>query len=87
MDNDEENGVYTLTIKNPKMEDGGRYTCIVRECNDLSCKGYLEVERELLASKKILAEFLHVFFQLPILSMELPRACRTKRGKREGRST
>ena len=87
MDNDEENGVYTLTIKNPKMEDGGRYTCIVRECNDLSCKGYLEVERELLASKKILAEFLHVFFQLPILSMELPRACRTKRGKLEGRST
>jgi len=44
MDSDEENGTYTLTIKNPKMEDGGRYTCIVRECNDLSCKGYLEVE-------------------------------------------
>merc|ERR1712088_346358 len=44
MDTDEENGTYTLTIKNPKMEDGGRYTCIVRECNDLSCKGYLEVE-------------------------------------------
>lgn len=46
MDTDEENGTYTLTIKNPKMEDGGRYTCIVRECNDLSCKGYLEVERK-----------------------------------------
>merc|ERR1719397_797649 len=29
---------------NPKMEDAGRYTCTVRECNDLSCKGYLEVE-------------------------------------------
>ena len=46
MDTDEENVTYTLTIKNPKMEDGGRYTCIVRECNDLSCKGYLEVERK-----------------------------------------
>merc|ERR1719239_1251980 len=44
MDTDEENGTYTLTIKNPKMEDAGRYTCTVRECNDLSCKGYLEVE-------------------------------------------
>ena len=46
MDSDEENGTYTLTIKNPKMEDSGRYTCIIRECNDLSCKGYLEVERK-----------------------------------------
>ena len=46
MDSDEENGTYTLTIKNPKMEDTGRYTCIIRECNDLSCKGYLEVERK-----------------------------------------
>ena len=46
MDTDEENGTYTLTIKNPQMADGGRYTCTVRECNDLSCKGYLEVERK-----------------------------------------
>ena len=46
MDTDEENGTYTITIKNPKMEDAGRYTCTVRECNDLSCKGYLEVERK-----------------------------------------
>jgi hypothetical protein len=46
MDSDEENGTYTLTIKKPEMNDTGRYTCIVRECNDLSCKGYLEVERK-----------------------------------------
>jgi len=44
METDDETGTYTITIKNPKMEDSGRYTCTVRECNDLSCKGYLEVE-------------------------------------------
>merc|ERR1712121_260489 len=35
---------FTLIIKKPETGDTGRYTCIVRECNDLSCKGYLEVE-------------------------------------------
>jgi hypothetical protein len=38
--------VFTLIIKNPEVGDSGRYTCVVRECNDLSCKGYLEVERK-----------------------------------------
>jgi len=36
--------VFTLIIKNPETSDSGRYTCVVRECNDLSCKAYLEVE-------------------------------------------
>jgi hypothetical protein len=37
---------FTLIIKNPETADTGRYNCVVRECNDLTCKGYLEVERE-----------------------------------------
>ena len=37
---------FTLIIKNPDTSDTGRYNCVVRECNDLTCKGYLEVERE-----------------------------------------
>jgi hypothetical protein len=38
--------LFTLTIKNPEAADSGRYTCVVRECNDLTCKAYLEVERK-----------------------------------------
>ena len=37
--------LFTLTIKNPEVADSGRYTCVVRECNDLTTKAYLEVER------------------------------------------
>jgi len=40
--NDED--TFQLIIKNPLPGDSGRYTCVVRECNDLTCKGYLEVE-------------------------------------------
>merc|ERR1711962_1531751 len=40
--NDED--TFTLIIKNPEVSDIGRYTCVVRECNDLTCKGYLEVD-------------------------------------------
>jgi len=36
--------LFTLIIKNPEVADSGRYTCVVRECNDLTCKVYLEVE-------------------------------------------
>jgi len=36
--------LFTLTIKNPEVGDSGRYTCVIRECNDLTCKVYLEVE-------------------------------------------
>merc|ERR1719411_1314030 len=36
--------LFTLIIKDPKTEDSGRYTCVIRECNDLTCKAYLEVE-------------------------------------------
>jgi len=42
METDED--TYTLTIKNPEVNDGGRYTCVIRECNDLTTKAYLEVE-------------------------------------------
>jgi len=42
METDED--TYTLTIKNPEVNDGGRYTCVIRECNDLTSKAYLEVE-------------------------------------------
>ena len=38
--------LFTLIIKNPETADGGRYTCVVRECNDLTCKVNLEVERK-----------------------------------------
>ena len=38
--------LFTLIIKNPETSDSGRYTCVVRECNDLTCKAYLEVERK-----------------------------------------
>jgi len=41
-ENDED--TFTLIIKNPETGDTGRYTCTVRECNDLSTKAYLEVE-------------------------------------------
>merc|ERR1719369_1742115 len=41
-ENDED--TFTLIIKKPETADTGRYTCTVRECNDLSTKGYLEVE-------------------------------------------
>merc|ERR1712087_406062 len=41
-ENDED--TFTLIIKKPETGDTGRYTCTVRECNDLSTKGYLEVE-------------------------------------------
>merc|ERR1719289_817500 len=40
--NDED--IFQLTIKNPETGDSGRYSCVVRECNDLTCKAYLEVE-------------------------------------------
>merc|ERR1719186_1206217 len=40
--NDED--TFTLIIKNPQLNDSGRYTCVIRECNDLTCKGSLEVE-------------------------------------------
>merc|ERR1712088_461257 len=36
--------VFTLIIKNPEVNDSGRYQCVIRECNDLTCKAYLEVE-------------------------------------------
>jgi len=36
--------LFTLVIKNPTTDDSGRYTCVVRECNDLTTKAYLEVE-------------------------------------------
>merc|ERR1712086_953405 len=41
-ENDED--TFTLIIKKPETGDTGRYTCTVRECNDLSCKGYLEFD-------------------------------------------
>ena len=43
-ENDED--TFTLIIKKPETGDTGRYTCTVRECNDLSTKAYLEVERK-----------------------------------------
>jgi len=39
-----EEDTFSLTIKNPETGDSGRYQCIIRECNDLTCKAYLEVE-------------------------------------------
>eukprot|EP00096_Caligus_rogercresseyi_P014915 TRINITY_DN737_c0_g1_i1.p2 TRINITY_DN737_c0_g1~~TRINITY_DN737_c0_g1_i1.p2 ORF type:complete len:893 (-),score=284.60 TRINITY_DN737_c0_g1_i1:6951-9629(-) len=36
--------LYVITIKNPDTNDSGRYSCVIRECNDLTCKAYLEVE-------------------------------------------
>jgi len=39
-----EEDLFTLTIKNPEVNDSGRYTCVIRECNDLTAKAYLEVE-------------------------------------------
>merc|ERR1712032_1049777 len=41
-ENDED--TFTLIIKKPETGDTGRYTCTIRECNDLSTKAYLEVE-------------------------------------------
>ena len=38
--------VFTLIIKNPEVNDSGRYSCVVRECNDLTCKAYLDVTRK-----------------------------------------
>merc|ERR1719150_2910079 len=35
---------FSLIIKKPETGDSGRYTCTIRECNDLSTKAYLEVE-------------------------------------------
>jgi len=35
---------FTLIVKNPEVNDSGRYQCVIRECNDLTCKAYLEVE-------------------------------------------
>lgn len=35
---------FTITIKNPEVNDSGRYSCVVRECNDLTTNAYLEVE-------------------------------------------
>merc|ERR1711963_94263 len=43
-ENDEEACTFTLVIKKPETNDTGRYTCTVRECNDLTTKAYLEVE-------------------------------------------
>ena len=43
--------LFTLIIKDPKTEDSGRYTCVIRECNDLTCKAYLEVERKYTLNK------------------------------------
>jgi len=37
---------FTIIIKKPEVNDAGRYSCVIRECNDLTCKAYLEVERE-----------------------------------------
>ena len=37
-----------MIIKKPETGDTGRYTCTIRECNDLSTKAYLEVERKLI---------------------------------------
>ena len=81
MDNDEENGVYTLTIKNPKMEDGGRYTCIVRECNDLSCKGYLEVEREHLLHPRKYWQILTHFLSAADPEYGMAKGLQDKKGK------
>jgi len=36
--------LFTLIIKNPEPGDSGRYTCVIRECNDLTCKVVLDVE-------------------------------------------
>ena len=38
--------LFTLIIKNPETADSGRYTCVIRECNDLTCKAALDVERK-----------------------------------------
>ena len=38
--------LFTLIIKNPEPGDSGRYTCVIRECNDLTCKVVLDVERK-----------------------------------------
>ena len=38
--------LFTLIIKNPETADSGRYTCVIRECNDLTCKVQLDVERK-----------------------------------------
>jgi hypothetical protein len=51
--------LFTLTIKNPETGDAGRYTCVVRECNDLTCKVQLEVERKFVFSTY---RYLHIFF-------------------------
>ena len=44
--------LFTLVIKNPEVADSGRYTCVVRECNDLTTKVYLEVERKLFVDRQ-----------------------------------
>jgi len=41
-ENDED--TFTIIIKKPETGDSGRYSCIIRECNDLTTKAYLEVE-------------------------------------------
>jgi len=35
---------FTIIIKNPEVNDSGRYSCVIRECNDLTTKAYLEVD-------------------------------------------
>ncbi len=57
--------VFTITIKNPEVNDSGRYSCVVRECNDLTCKAYLEVEREFELESRI------ELFQSNLLQMKL----------------
>ena len=54
---------FSLIIKKPETGDSGRYTCTIRECNDLSTKAYLEVERE--------------YSQFPLLLSDLEILCVT----------
>lgn len=53
--------LFTLIIKNPETSDSGRYMCVVRECNDLTCKAYLEVERKHQGSTIISHTKFHLF--------------------------
>ena len=56
--------LFTLIIKDPTTADAGRYTCVVRECNDLTCKVNLEVERKYFFLKpRLLSDTITGFYE------------------------